>query len=192
MSAGWMLLKKFVASPSTIGSVMPSSRFLVGTMMSGIDWSRTRRIAELGAGTGVITDAIDARRHPDSSFLCFERDPMMRLDLARRYPGADVQDDAFTLRGRLAEVGVTGLDCVVSGLPFANFTLPRQKRLLDDIHHCLAPGGVFIAFQYTRQIQPYLVSVYSDLDSQFVWANLPPAFVFICRKPVTPGQGSLD
>jgi phospholipid N-methyltransferase len=161
-------------------------------MMSGIDWSRTGWIAELGAGTGVITDAIDARRHPDSSFLCFERDPMMRLDLARRYPGADVQDDAFTLRGRLAEVGVTGLDCVVSGLPFANFTLPRQKRLLDDIHHCLAPGGVFIAFQYTRHIQPYLVSVYSDLDSQFVWANLPPAFVFICRKPVTPGQGSLD
>ena len=183
MSNPWLFLRRFVTCPRAVGSVLPSSRYLVKSMVTGINWNTVGSVAELGAGTGVITDAIDHSRSGQSRFLCFERDEDMRRDPEDRYRSVTVCDDAFALRSTLQKEQLPGLDCVVSGLPLFNFPDAVRRSLLVDIHRSLNPGGVFVAFQYTRLIKPFLVSIYDDMETQFVWANLPPAFVYLCKKP---------
>ncbi len=183
MSNPLLFLRRFLNSPLGVGSVVPSSRFLVRSMVTGIDWHRVEAIAELGAGTGVITDAIDHSRKKNSRFLSFERDDNMRHTLEARYPSVNFHDDALGLRAAMQEHQLQGLDCVISGLPLFNFPDQERRRLLTDIHELLNPGGVFVAFQYTRVLKPFLVSMYDELETCFVWANLPPAFVYVCKKP---------
>lgn len=172
----------FVRSPSSVGSIAPSSRHLVASMMAAIDWNETRTIAELGAGTGVMTAAIDRLRRRDSQFYCFEKDIAMRDELAAKYPDATFRSDAFTLEDTLASLNVRGLDCVVSGLPFANFGPKRSRQLLDGIHSVLNPGGLFVAFQYSWQLHRYLKKEYDAYRCRVVWLNVPPALVYVCRK----------
>lgn len=161
---------------------MPSSPALVKAMLADIDWQKVGTVAELGAGTGVISGRINLLRSETSRFLCFESDSDMHLQLANDYPDVVVERDAFSIRQVLAQKQVSGLDCVVSGLPLVNFPRIKRYRLLKDIYDVLNPGGMFVAFQYTRQLQPFFVSIYDQIERQYVWANVPPAFVFVCRK----------
>lgn len=182
MLSTWTFMKRFARSPAAIGSVVPSSRFLVTKMLESIDWQQTRSIIELGAGTGVITAAIDARRKPGSTFISFERDDDMRHELKARFPDIHAHHDAFMLRDVLTKQSLNGVDCIVSGLPFANFDDAQRTALISDIHAALRPGGVFIAFQYTRLLQPYFLSVYGRYECKRVLINLPPALVYFCTK----------
>ena len=184
MSQTLSFLRRFLDSPQAIGSVMPSSPALVKAMLAGIDWDRVSTVAELGGGTGVISSRINALRSAESRFLCFENDPDMHLQLSRKFHDVLFEKDAFTIRQVLEKHQMPGLDCVVSGLPLVNFPRIKRYRLLKDIYNLLNPGGMFIAFHYTRQLQPSLVSIYDQIDRQYVWANVPPAFVFVCRKGV--------
>jgi len=182
MSQSLRFLKRFLDSPQAIGSIMPSSPALVRAMLAGIDWEKVSTVAELGGGTGVISSRINALRSAESQFLCFENEPDMHLQLSRKFHDVLFERDAFKIRQALEKHGLSGLDCVVSGLPLVNFPRVKRHRLLKDIYDVLNPGGMFVAFQYTRQLQSSLASIYDRTDRQYVWANLPPAFVFVCRK----------
>ena len=41
-----------------LGSVIPSSRFLVNDLMAQVDWDRARVVVEYGPGVGTITQHI--------------------------------------------------------------------------------------------------------------------------------------
>lgn len=182
MLSTWTFMKRFARSPAAIGSIVPSSRFLVTKMLECVDWQTTDHIVELGAGTGVITAAIDAQRKPGSTFISFERDDDMRHELNARFPDVHTHHDAFLLPDVLANHDLNSVDCVISGLPFANFDNQQRHALFSDIHAALRPGGVFIAFQYTRLLQPYFLSVYGRYECKRVLINIPPALVYFCTK----------
>ena len=182
MSQSLRFLKRFLDSPQAIGSIMPSSPALVRVMLADVDWSRVITVAELGGGTGVISSRINTLRCAESHFLCFENEPDMHLQLSRKLNDVLFERDAFNIRQALEKHQLSGLDCVVSGLPLVNFPREKRHQLLQDIYEVLNPGGMFVAFQYTRQLQSSLTSIYDRTDRQYVWANLPPAFVFVCRK----------
>ena len=176
------LLRRFLDSPQAIGSVMPSSSVLVKALLARIDWTEVETVAELGAGTGVISERINILRSAQSQFLCFENDPDLHRELAFNFHDVLLERDAFRIRQALGKHNIHGIDCVISGLPLVNFSRVKRYRLLKEVYDLLNPGGMFVAFQYTRQLQPFLVSIYDEIESQYVWANVPPAFVFVCRK----------
>lgn len=182
MTSSVRFLKKFLNSPASIGSIVPSSPVLVASMMAAVDWEQSRVIVELGAGTGVVTRAINSRRGEDSVFITFEKDVQMGQDLHRRFPDVVVAADAFHLPEELQRLGVAKADCIVSCLPFANFNRIERSRLLGIIYDTLRPGGKLIAFQYSLQLQDQLEAIYEDVDCRFVMMNIPPAFVYVCRK----------
>ena len=182
MSQTLRFLRRFLSAPQAIGSIWPSSPALVNTMLEGIAWDDVATVAELGGGTGVITTRINELRSSGSQFLCFENDRYMHRHLRENFVDVIVEEDAFQLKQALHRHQVPGLDCVVSGLPLLNFSWEERHRLLSDVHESLNPGGLFVAFQYTRQLQASLVSTYDQIESHYVWANVPPAFVFLCRK----------
>ncbi len=175
-------LAKFLRSPRTVGSVTPSSRFLTNKMMEPIAWDQVRTMAELGAGTGVFTRAIAERIHPDTTMVVYEQDPEMRARLEAAFPAFHHRADALELANSVRELGLPGLDCIVSGLPLT--VLPRDLReeIMDEVVGVLKPGGLFVQFQYSLHMRGQLLRRFSRMRTTLVPLNLPLAFVHVCQK----------
>ncbi|RED57140.1 class I SAM-dependent methyltransferase [Cohnella lupini] len=179
-----LFLRKFMGSPKEIGSVIPSSRHLTGSMVRAVPWHNVRKVAELGAGTGVITEAIARNVSPDARVYVFEKDSGMRRKLRMDYPDFVHAANAVHLDRVLGSDGQSQgqLDCILSGLPFYNFPQAFRDSLLEQIVNGLKPGGLFVAFQYSLQMKKQLSKHFVIERIKLVPLNFPPAFVYICRK----------
>jgi phospholipid N-methyltransferase len=82
-------------------------------------------------------------------------------------------------------------DVIVSGLPWTAFPCELQEAILRNVLPHLAPGGRFATFAYWgfhhlpsgRQFRNLLHENLPGVEtSRIVWANMPPAFVYVGRK----------
>jgi phospholipid N-methyltransferase len=115
--------------------------------------------------------------------------------LGRTRPGLEVvHGDARDLGKLLAERGVLHVDAVVCGLPWALFDESTETRLLTEIGQAIGPTGAFTTFAYlsgmalpaARRFRRSLRSRFEEvLVTAPVWRNMPPAFVYVCRRPIT-------
>ncbi|GAA3404811.1 class I SAM-dependent methyltransferase [Paenibacillus hodogayensis] len=177
-----LFLKKFIQNPKQIGSIVPSSPFLANEMVRSVPWSEISALAELGSGTGSITRFIQANATRSAKVFLFEKDERMLSDLLEKYPAFLSYPNARELTEIIRMNGVHHLDCVISGLPFFNFSEELRDKLMSQITEALRPGGYFIAFQYTLQMKKHLERLFDVERIRFVPMNVPPAFVYICRK----------
>jgi len=185
-------LAAFVKRPFDTGSVTPSSAQLAEAMIEGMGISEADTVVELGPGTGVFTRVIQEQLKPEARLLCFEINPEMAEALRRNFPKVHVVNDSVEhLAQHLEEAGCHGVDATISGLPWAAFSPGRQERLLDAAIKPLKPGGRFATFAYShaawmtpaRRFRELLESRFSEVEtSNVVWRNVPPAFVYRCRK----------
>lgn len=175
-----LFIKKFVTEPRTIGSVTPSSPQLVDSMLQNADWGKIGAIAELGAGTGVMTRAIIERKAKDSDLLVFEIEEELRKNLENE-TGLEIYADARSLPEVMKSRGIKRADLIVSSLPFT--VLPREvtEAVMDGVTKSLAPDGSFVAFQYSLHMKGTLEKLFEKVDVRFVMMNIPPAFVYECR-----------
>ncbi|WP_248930324.1 class I SAM-dependent methyltransferase [Paenibacillus hamazuiensis] len=177
-----LFLYKFIRFPKQIGSVTPSSKALAKKMVSSVPWDKVRHVAELGAGTGAVTKFIHEAGYPDTKVFLFEKEPVLRSRLAGEYPEYYCFPDAVQLDTAIRSKGVEQLDCVISGLPFANFPQEIRDAIIGQVVKTLKPGGLFVAFQYSLQMKKQLARHFHIEDIHFVMGNVPPAFVYVCRK----------
>jgi len=183
---------EFLRSPATVGAIAPSSAGLAAAMLEPIDFTRARAIAEFGAGTGSLTKLILERRRDHTKFVAFETNPRFFAGLTRRWgPSFFTRRGAEEFRETLNDRRIQHCDAVVSGLPWANLKREVQMSILRQVFTCLAPEGVFVTFAYLQGlILPGGARFRSLLREHFpsvectkvVWTNLPPAFVYVCRK----------
>jgi phospholipid N-methyltransferase len=172
-------LSSFLRSPRDVGSVIPSSRFMIHKIVANAKKSSPQTILEFGGGTGVITKAL---RELDSELIVFEKDNHLRSLLQKQFPDLKVYPDAFEVEKVMTEHDMEELDCVICGLPLTLFPKDKRKELLQTVYHCLKPGGNMVIYQYTRHIKNELNSQFADVSIQFIPFNVPPAFVFNCVK----------
>lgn len=177
-----LFLYKFSRAPKQIGSITPSSMFLAQKMLDQVNWSEVDHLAELGAGTGAITKYIEAVNLKNANVLLFEQDALLRDQLQKRFPAYACYADACKLREALENEQIEHLDCILSGLPFFNFPQQLRDQLMDQIITSLKPGGLFIAFQYSQQMKKQLSGLFDIEHVHYVPWNIPPAFVYVCRK----------
>jgi len=177
-----LFLQRFIQNPKRVGSVIPSSRFLAKKMVQSVLWNNVTTIAELGSGTGAITHFLQSRVNESTKVLLFEMDDKMRSELEVNYPSFRSYSNACHLNKIMSQNGIGQLDCVISGLPFFNFSRDVREPLLNEITDALKPGGYFIAFQYSLQMKKYLSEKFIVEKIDFVPLNFPPAFVYVCRK----------
>ncbi|NQX67208.1 phospholipid methyltransferase [Paenibacillus alba] len=167
---------------SQVGSVIPSSGFLTRTMLPvTLPWHKMKRIAELGPGTGAFTQHIQQNRSSGSRLYLYEKNETFRKQLARRFPELPLFDDALRLGEIVQETGHP-FDLIVSGLPFANFSYELKEQLFGAIRDALADNGTFVAFQYTLLLKPHFQKHFPAMDTGYTWMNIPPAWVFKCKK----------
>ncbi|MFC9708944.1 class I SAM-dependent methyltransferase [Paenibacillus sp. NPDC056933] len=180
-----LFLKSFLHNPKNVGSIIPSSRFLASRMVGHAPWPEAKAVAELGAGTGAITQRIRQQVQDSTKVLLFEMDEIMRNNLKVAYPSFSCYPNAAHLVESMKQEGVQQLDFIFSGLPFFNFEPELRNTLVDQIYKALQPGGLFIAFQYSLQMKKLLSEHFIIETIDFEPLNVPPAFVYVCRKKET-------
>ncbi|CAM5796139.1 MULTISPECIES: class I SAM-dependent methyltransferase [Brevibacillus] len=176
-----VFLRRFFAEPGRVGSIIPSSRFLCEKMLCSVDWNQSDVIIELGPGTGAFTESILKKKRLDTKYILVERDPLFREMLTRRFPGITMWDEALKLQEYMSKAGIGKADAIISGLPFANFPAELRTGILDEVQSALAPGGLFITFQYSLQLKAELQTRFQRVETTFTPLNIPPAFIYTCR-----------
>jgi len=178
----FLFFSKFLKSPGQVGSITPSSPFLAKAMVNAISWDTVCCAAEFGAGTGAITKFIHASAQKRAKVLVFETDVQMRQRLAEQYPGFECHPDCRDLQRILERERLGELDCIISGLPFFNFPQQLRDDIMAQAVASLKEDGLFVAFQYSQQMKRQLNEQFVIEDIKFVPMNVPPAFVYVCRK----------
>ena len=174
-----LFIKKFITEPRTIGSITPSSPQLAESMLQNVDWGAAHVIAELGAGTGVMTRAILKRMKRGSELLVFEIENDLREEL-RAEIGLEIYADARFLPDVLARRGLGKADLIVSSLPFTVMPRDITAIVMDGVAHSLAGDGIFVAFQYSLHMKGAFEKLFGGVETRFVMMNIPPAFVYEC------------
>src|ERR671932_2045634 len=67
-----LFARNFIKHPKMLGSMIPSSRFLIDQVLRQIDWQRARVIVEYGPGVGTFTAEILQRMRQDAILIVFE------------------------------------------------------------------------------------------------------------------------
>ncbi|MES2594759.1 MAG: methyltransferase domain-containing protein [Verrucomicrobiota bacterium] len=185
-------LNEFFRNWQTVGAVAPSSPALTEQMMLAAEVGKARHILELGPGTGAFTEAIQSAMPKDASYLGIEINQAFTEQLRQRFCGMNFEvagAQEFDFDDYLA--GKPPIDVVVSGLPWTAFPRSLQESILGNVLPHLSNGGRFATFAYYgfhflpsgQRFRELLQESLPEVDtSPVVWANLPPAFVYIGRK----------
>jgi phospholipid N-methyltransferase len=186
-------LKEFCRNWQTVGAIAPSSPALAERMMEAAGVWQAKRVLELGPGTGAFTDAISDSMPHGADYLGIELNQTFVQQLTPRFPKmhfecAGAQEFDFS---QVLPPGEK-FDTIISGLPWTAFPRTLQEAILNNVLPHLAPGGCFATFAYFgfhrlpsgRRFRSLLHDLTHGVEtSRVVWRNLPPAFVYIARKP---------
>lgn len=173
-------LLAFLAHPSRVGAVLPTSRWAVRDMLDMADVRGADLVVELGPGTGVYTREILTRLRPDARLIAIERDPTLARLLAEHH-----QDPRLRVVCDSAENAEQHLDgataqVVVSGLPLTSLPADVRDRILQQMVSILAPGGTNLVLQYSTAVRRRLEAVFPYVRRRFSPWNVPPALLFAC------------
>ena len=183
---------EYLFHPVRVGAIAPSSRGLAFRMVEWIDWESVDTVVEYGPGTGAFTAQILQFKRPGTEFFAVELNACFAATLATRFPDVTIlQDSVANIEELCRQEGVSGVDAIVCGLPWAAFSDRDQTAYLDAMMRVLKPGGHFATFAYLQgmvlpaagRFRRKLLSYFGEVRvSPTVWWNVPPAFVYRCRR----------
>lgn len=178
-----LFARNFFKYPSMLGSVIPSSRFLVNDLLRQVDWDRAHVLVEFGPGVGTITREILKRMRQDAVLVVIEvngefvehldntiGDPRLRI----------VHGSAAHVRRILAEQNLAPADYIISSLPYSIMPEWLRQEVVTESRNALKAQGSLLVFQYTRTVLPYLNSSFSSVRQGFQLFNILPARIFHC------------
>ena len=173
----------FLRHPHMLGSIIPSSRFLVNQVLEPIDWERTDVIVEYGPGVGTFTREILRRMRKDARLVAIETNRHFVEFLTVSLPDPRlhvVLDSAAHVGAVLQSLGLAGAQYIVSGIPLGSMPVPVRADIVDKTRAALAPGGAFLVYQFTARVLPQLRRSFANVHRSFERRNVPPAQLFEC------------
>jgi len=201
--------REFRGNFHATGAVMPSGRLLARALARFVGQSaRPQRVLEVGPGTGAVTRAIVAALRPDDRLDLVELNAEFVRALERRFeadqPFCDVAEQSRVLHRPVESLeDEAPYDLIVSGLPLNNFSVPEVENILRVFRRLLRDGGHLSFFEYiairsaramvsrgaerarlrgigqalARLLEPH------EVRREWVWPNVPPAWVHHVRLP---------
>jgi phosphatidylethanolamine/phosphatidyl-N-methylethanolamine N-methyltransferase len=175
----WLFVKRWLANPLQMGSVIPSSPALCRRVVAQTRWTADEVVVELGAGTGVISRALLAAGLPPERLFVVEIVPDMVRHLRRILPGANViEGDANRLAELIPQKWHQHVGTVICGIPMVLMPLADQRRLIDAMES-VAPGRGFLHFSYcVTSPLPWQKHDLSARREAWTPFNFPPASVW--------------
>jgi len=196
----------------TTGAVLPSGRRLAAALARYVAGDGPpKRILEAGPGTGAVTRRIAKAMRPEDRLDLVELNERFVACLTR-----GLADDPLLKqvadRTRVLHCAVETLpaepcyDVIVSGLPLNNFSAAAVEGILKKFAELLRPGGTLSFFEYMamrplravvsgragrerlRGIGRAMAAVLQagEVRRDWVWANVPPAWVHHVRFGAVP------
>ena len=179
-----LFAKNFLQHPRMLGSVIPSSRFLIQRILDRIDWNRARVVVEFGPGVGNVSEQILRRLHPDGQLVLIEMNQDF-VDLLRNRNSDPrltvVHGSAANILQILENLGIKRADYIISGIPYSTMPVPLRRRILAESRASLTSRGEVIVYQFMRTIERHLHDCFDTVEPDFEALNLPPARVWSCR-----------
>jgi phospholipid N-methyltransferase len=168
-----------------LGSLIPSSRFLIERLLSKIDWARAGTVVEYGPGVGTITSRILACMHPQSRLVVFEMNEDFVAYLMRNLPDPRlhvVHGSAETVQNELDRLKLAGADYIISGIPYTTMPVGLRETIMRESRAALNPGGAVLVYQFTRAVLPHLRTHFRHVHQDFEPRNILPARLFYCTQ----------
>jgi phospholipid N-methyltransferase len=183
-------LGAFLRAHKTVGAIAPTSGYVARRMAALAGVAQARSVAELGPGTGAITQHLLAALPADGRLQAYEVFPQFVEHLR-----ATIDDPRFTLVADSAETivaaspaaGGAGFDAIVCSIPFSLLTPAQTTAILRASALALRPGGTFVALQYhPTYLAPLLRKVFRTVERHVAPWNIPPALLLRARDPLPP------
>lgn len=183
-------LKPFIVEwaqePMAVGALCPSSRRLANAMAAQVDITKQGYHIELGAGTGVVTQALLDRGIDANKLIVIERSPRFVDILRKRFPNIRVIKGDATKLDRILATELDeniGIASIVSSLPLRSLAKEIKSSIMEQWELLLDSGGQIIQFSYFIFSSPSLnPNCFKETKSQLILGNIPPAKVSCYKR----------
>ncbi len=177
----------WIRSPLKIGAALPSSRALARAMAAQVDIARDGAIIELGAGTGMVTQALLEADIPRDRLLVIEREKPLFAILQAAFHNLNILcADAMELEEVLENEGVKKVSTIVSSLPFLTMPVAVRHAIQEQMAKAIGTHGIIIQFTYGHRspINVGELKRYGLVGQRvkLVMANIPPAHVWVYKR----------
>jgi len=179
-----LFARNFLRHPRMLGSIVPSSRFLIKQLLQPINWARARVVVEYGPGVGGITAEALRQMRPDATLIAIEMNP----DFVKYLRGSFTDERLRVVEGSAESVdeilrrfGYARANYIISGIPFSTIPAPLRERILRKTRDVLEPGGAFLVYQFSTRVLQDLKRIFGYVGRRFEPLNVLPAHLFICQ-----------
>lgn len=187
--AAWTFFRQWLKNPRAVAAFSPSSRKLATQMVAQLP-ADSRKVIELGGGTGAFTRALLDHGIAGEDLMVLELNAELAQLLRARFPQARVVNgdacDLHDIVGSARFADESGVDAVVSGLGFLTMPRPLQHSILSAVFSVLGVDRPLIQFTYgpTGPLpRDLLVELgLSVRRASTVWLNMPPANVYVYTR----------
>ncbi len=182
-----LFARNFFRHPRMLGSIVPSSRFLIKQLLEPINWGRARVIVEYGPGVGTITAEVLRQLRSDATLIAIEMNPDFVRHLSSSLNDRRlrvVEGSAEQVDEILRRFGFTRADYIISGIPFSTIPAPVREQILRKTCDVLEPGGAFLVYQFSTRVLQDLKRVFGYVGRRFQPLNVLPAHLFICQPGI--------
>jgi len=185
-------IKQFLKDYAGVGAPLPSSEYVTKLVLECVDFSDLESIVEFGPGTGAFTELILERMGTYTLFFGIEANKGFCDILKKRFPDTRIyHDSAEEVRTYVRRFDLTGVDAIISSLPWSNVEENLQASILKATFDSLNPGGRFVTIAYKPWHMLPRGRKFSDLvhrhfnrveETRTVWLNVFPTFAYVCTK----------
>lgn len=176
-----LFIREIAHNPGAMGAAWPSSKHLANSVAAETP-TDSGLVIELGAGTGVVTEALLERGIKAKDLIAIERSPALAQHLRHRFNQLTViQGDAQDLY-KLLGSNHPPIGTIVSGLPLRSLPGDLVKEIGYELDKVMPKGSLFVQFTYCFHLKPKAPSPSLKwIRSKYIWRNLPPARIDLFR-----------
>lgn len=171
---------QFLRNPLKTGAIVPTQGWVARRVIGHIP-RQIKAVVEYGPGTGAVTLPLLKALPPGCELFAIERNSTFAKKLRNLS-----KPNLHVIEGNAADCAqyVTTPDVILSALPFRSFSRKQREEVLTATARVLPPHGIFIVYlQYTPFLEQYLHEYFGEITREFEWRNIPPTFIYVCRKP---------
>lgn len=198
----WEFARTAARDFSTTASIVPSSRFLVDSMLAEVPLAQAKCVVEIGPGIGTVTEALLQRLPRGAHLHAIELSEPLLQTMCRRLPDPrlrPIHGDAAHARALVRADGCAGeADAVFSSLGLSMMPPALRDEIVRGMTETLRPGGTLVQYAYlhawlgfwTPRLgftrfdgRRFFRERFHEVHTRLVVANVPPAAVHTCRTP---------
>ena len=180
MGPAGIFLRGMIEHPRMVGAIMPSSAQTIRAMLAPVDWDKCKLFVEYGPGVGTFTLPVLDRLPRDGELVVIDTNPLFIDYLCKAISDSRfhaVLGSAEDVEEIIVSLGHEKADYVLSGIPFTNLPDGVGPAIVQATKRALRKGGAFMTYQYSKSALHLTERYFTHIDTQRVWANLPPNFL---------------